>query len=68
MITIKTTTREEYDKMMKYAMEYVCRQINFVECGLKGYGHCDDCFSDNHKRCGIKVKFSPIDKTDDKHL
>ena len=54
MITITVDTRREYDAMLEFAQEYVCRQTDYTEC--KHFpGSCDACFNDNHVRCGICI-------------
>lgn len=60
MITIITGTKKEYEEMMEFAQEYICRQIPFRICGMYGPGGCDKCYKNNHVKCGINV-FRAID-------
>ncbi len=61
MITIITDTRSEYDEMMEFATNYVCRHTDYDECIKFPPIRCDDCYESNHIKCGIRV-IEPVDK------
>jgi len=63
MVTITVDTGKELDKMMDYAQNYVCEQRSFHECGRYPGGGCDQCFADNHIKCGIRIILSSVDNS-----
>ena len=66
MINIITTTRKEYKEMKGFAINYICRQLSFAECGRYKPGCCDTCYKDNHIKCGISVYL--VDEEDSDEL
>ena len=60
MITIVVTTQDEYDEMMEFAENYVCRHMSFEECGSYPPNSCDKCYRENHIKFGIRVN-SPVE-------
>lgn len=66
MITIIVDNQNEYDDMMKFAENYVCKHLPFATCAMYAPGTCDKCFKDNHIKWGIRV--IPLDSDNPKEL
>lgn len=64
MITIYASTGREYDQMMEFAQDYLCRQLPARTCAGYAPDRCDNCYKDNHVEYGISV-FRTIDDKED---
>ena len=60
MITIIVDNQYEYNKMKTFAINYVCKNVPFNECGKYACGSCKKCYRDHHVECGIRV-IPPVD-------
>ena len=67
MITIITDTRPEYDEMMEFVQNYVCRHVSYDECLKYPPNCCDACYKDHHIKCGIRM-IEPVDNPAPKDL
>lgn len=55
MITIIVDTEDEFDAITKMASSYVCGHLTIMECCEYPSGNCEECYCDNHIKCGIRV-------------